>query len=99
MFAQHASYAPVLIECPDRREGDRVEQRLPVRIDGRDARTRDISPKGLSVVMTGTIPVKDVVRVNLPASSASGHDVTRSARVARIEPQPGGCVVGLEFVS
>lgn len=98
MFAQHTSYAPVLIECPDRRDSDRIEHRCPVQIDGRYARARDISRKGLSVVITRTVTVEDVVRVTLPAAYAAGQEVTLAARVARIEPQASQCVVGLEFL-
>ena len=98
MFAQHASHAPVLIECPDRREGDRLEHRLPVRINGQDARTCDVSSKGLSAVLAGPVRVRDVVRVTLPPSPVSGHQVTLPARVAHIQPQGGGCIVGLEFL-
>lgn len=98
MYALHASDGPVFIECPDRRHGDRLEQRRPVRIDGQDARTLDISRTGLAAVLAGSLHVEDVVRVTLPARFAADHDVTVSARVARVEPQVGGCVVGLEFL-
>jgi len=83
---------------PDRRARERFEHRGPVQINGRSVLARDISPKGLSVVMARAIPVGDVVRVALPASAEERAAVTTPARVARVEPQAGRCILGLEFV-
>jgi hypothetical protein len=94
MFAQHGLSAGLILrECPDRRKSQRLSHRQPVEINGRRAMGRDISPRGLAVVMSASVSVGDTVRVSL-----SGSDLPTTARVRRIVPQSGRCVVGLEFV-
>jgi len=98
MFAQYASYgAIILTECPDRRASERLEHRRPVQINGRYALARDISDKGLAVVMAPALVVGDIARVTLP-SSGNRAPVTALARVARVEPQAGRCILGFEFI-
>jgi hypothetical protein len=98
MFVQQPVPGLFLRERPDRRARERFEHRHPVQINGRYALARDISPKGLSVVMAPALVVGDVVRVTLPEYPGERGEVTTPARVARIEPQAGRCILGLEFV-
>jgi len=99
MLVQHGFDAPLILkECPDRRARERFEHRCPVQINGRYAEGRDISPKGLSVVMAPALVVGDVVRVTLPESGVDPGAVSAPARVTRIEPRGGRCILGLEFL-
>jgi len=94
MFVQHGFAAGLILrECPDRRSRQRFAHRQPVEVNGRRAVGRDISPAGLSVVMSAGVAVGDVVRVAL-----SGSEVPTAARVRRVVPQAGRYIVGLEFV-
>jgi hypothetical protein len=94
MFAQDGLSAGLILrECPDRRKSQRLSHRQTVEVNGRRAMGRDISSKGLSVVMTPSVSVGDTVRVSL-----SGSDSPTTARVRRVVPQAGRCIVGLEFV-
>jgi hypothetical protein len=94
MFVQQGLTAGLILrECPDRRTRQRFAHRKPVEVNGRRAVGRDISPTGLSVVMSPGVSVGDVVRVAL-----SGSEAPATARVKRVEPQAGRYIVGLEFV-
>jgi len=81
----------------DRRKAQRSAYPATVQIDGRPAPGRDISPKGLSVLMEAPA-VGDVVRVTLAAASAKTEAISAPARVVRVEATKAGFVVGLEFI-
>jgi hypothetical protein len=100
MFAQHERFPVGLMfkPSPDRRARERFDHRRPVQINGRHALARDLSANGLSVVMAPALIVGDVVRVTLQESAGVGEEATKPARVARIEPHGGRCILGLEFV-
>jgi hypothetical protein len=98
MFVQNALTGLILKECPDRRARPRLAHRQPVQINGRKAVGRDISPAGMSVVMAPALIVGDVVRVTLNGTPGSLNEVNTPARVRRVEPQAGRCIVALEFI-
>ena len=97
MLVQQPVPGLFLRERPDRRSRERFEHRRPVQINGRYALARDISPRGIAVVMAPALAVGDVVRVTLPRTAAR-TEVTTLARVARVEPLPGRSILGLEFM-
>ena len=98
MFVQHASDAPILRECPDRRRGERFVHVEPVQIDGRPVIGCDISAKGMAVLMRRPVMVGTVVQVTLSSESHPDGILTTSARVARIGGRAERPIVGLEFV-
>lgn len=98
MFVQHAIPGIILRECPDRRARHRLTHREPVHVDGRQAFGRDISTKGMAVVMAPSVVVGDVVRVSLSGAPSVAGTVVTEARVARVEMHAGRSIVGLEFV-
>jgi hypothetical protein len=88
---------PVLVEREDRR-APRTAYRALVLIDGRPMAGRDISTKGLSILLKPTLEPGDVVRVTLAGATGSPDEVGTTARVARVEACPEGFVVGLQFI-
>ena len=98
MFVQHADSRILLRACPDRRLGERLVYHDRVHIDGRPAIGCDISSRGLSVLMAPSLAVGDLVRVTLAGKPGHKQEVTSPARVARVDRQSDGVVVGLEFV-
>ncbi len=98
MIVTHPSNAVVLTECPDRRTHPRLEHAETVELDGRAVHGRDISARGLSVVIPPPVKPGDIVRVRLAGCLDSGEAVMASARVARLDASAQGFVVGLEFV-
>jgi len=97
MFASQVIPELVLIECPDRRSGRRIEHREAVQIDGRLVMSRDISSTGLSVVMRDPLAVGDQVRVTL-ACAPGKTDVVTTARVVHVEKHARRAIAGLEFI-
>lgn len=89
---------PILTECPDRRAYPRLEHKEMVELDGRAHPGRDISARGLSVLVPPPVTVGDTVRVRLAGCADNGAAAMATARVARVEGTPQGFVVGLEFV-
>ncbi|HJR60715.1 MAG TPA: PilZ domain-containing protein [Vicinamibacterales bacterium] len=97
MFVSPAFSVPVFYEREDRRNRPRYPYRAVVQIDGRTAAGRDISSKGLSIVLA--VPaVGDIVRVTLAGARGDAKEMSSPARVVRVEPGPDGVVVGLEFI-
>jgi hypothetical protein len=97
MFVSPAFSAPVLRKREDRRKRQRFAYPAAVRIDGRPVPGRDISPKGLSVLVS--VPsVGDIVRVTLAGATGDANEISAPARVVRVDPSPEGVVVGLEFI-
>lgn len=90
---------------PDRRAGVRFVHDERVRLDGRPARARNISARGLAVIMTraagpaaSRLHPGDVVEV-IRRVDATGAGVGGArARVARIEASSRGVLAGLEFL-
>lgn len=93
MFSSPAIPELILTECPDRRARARLVHREPVQINGRQVFCRDISARGLSVVMPPTVSVGDVVHVSLSLPQGRWP-----ARVARVEANSDRSIVGLEFL-
>jgi hypothetical protein len=93
MFPSLAIPDLILTECPDRRARARLAHAELVQIDGRPVIGRDISAKGLSVVMPPTLSVGDVVSVSLSLPQGRWP-----ARVARVDAHTDRSIVGLEFL-
>jgi hypothetical protein len=90
---------------PDRRAGVRFVHHERVRLDGRPARARNISARGLAVIMTraagqaaSRLRPGDVVEVMRRVDATGAGLGSARARVARIEASPRGVVAGLEFL-
>ena len=98
MIVSHSSSSVILTECPDRRSHPRLEHVETVEMDGRPVEGRDISARGLSVVIPPPVKLGDLVRVRLAGCLDSGEAVMANARVARLDASAQGFVVGLEFV-
>ena len=98
MFVSHPSTGVILTECPDRRGQPRLEPGETVELNGQPVEGRDISARGLSILIPPAVKLGDVVRVRLGGCLDSGEAVMANARVARIEGTADGLVVGLEFV-
>ena len=98
MLVSQSVRSVVLTECPDRRSFPRLEHQEAVELDGRTVSGRDISTRGLSVVVPPPVKVGDVVQVRLAGCLDSGKPLLADARVARLEATAQGFVVGLEFV-
>jgi hypothetical protein len=98
MLVSHPVTGVILTECPDRRSYPRLEHRETVELDGQPVEGRDISTRGLSVVVPPPVKVGDVVRVRLAGCLDSGDVVMANAKVARLDATAEGFVVGLEFV-
>jgi hypothetical protein len=97
MFVSPAFSVPVFYEREDRRSRPRFPYRAVVQIDGRRAAARDMSSKGLSVVLA--VPaVGDIVRVTLSGARGDRNEVSSPARVVRIDSGPDGITLGLEFI-
>lgn len=96
MFVSPAFSVPVLFEREDRRRRQRFDYPAVVQMDGRPVPGRDISAKGLSVLLA--IPkVGDVVNVTLVEATEDAEEVSSAARVVRVDRAAEGFVVGLEF--
>jgi hypothetical protein len=98
MIVTHPLTEPILTECPDRRAHPRLEHREMVELDGQVLTGRDISARGVSVLVPPPVAVGDTVRVRLAGCADSGESVMATARVARVEGTTEGFVLGLEFV-
>src|SRR5688572_16272222 len=98
MFVSHPSTGVILTECPDRRGHPPLEQAATVELNGQPVQGRDISARGLSVLIPPAVKLGDVVHVRLAGCLDSGEAVMANARVARIDGTADGLVVGLEFV-
>jgi hypothetical protein len=97
MFVSPAFSKPELLQRRDRRDRQRFPFPASVTVDGRPARGRDVSARGISVFVA--IPqIGAVVDVTLPTTTADGQEITSKARVVRLDRTPSGYVVGLEFV-
>lgn len=88
----------ILIECADRRGHPRLDHVETVEMDGQTVEGRDISARGLSVVLPPPVALGDVVQVRLAGCPDGGDPVKASARVVRLDAGPQGFVVGLEFL-
>ena len=97
MYVSPAFATPVFREPRDRRKGQRFAYPAIVRINDRPTPGRDISPKGLSVLLAAPA-VGDIVRVTLAPASPNAEEISSPARVVRVELQKEGYVVGLEFI-
>jgi hypothetical protein len=92
-----AVHHPVLVLRGDRR-APRSEYHSLVMIDGHPVTGRDISSTGISVLLRSTLEPGDVVRVTLSEASGAADEVGTRARVSRIEADPEGFVIGLQFI-
>jgi c-di-GMP-binding flagellar brake protein YcgR len=97
MYVSPAFALPVFQERGDRRKRQRFAYPATVQINGRPSPARDISPKGLSVLVAPPA-VGDVVRVTLAAASGDAEEISSPARVVRVDREKEGYVVGLEFI-
>lgn len=97
MFVSPAFSAPVFQERSDRRTRQRFAYPATVQIDGRTVPGRDISSKGLSILIEAPA-VGDTVRVTLAGASAGADEISSQARVVRVDRSDDGFVVGLEFI-
>lgn len=97
MYVSPAFSTPVFHEREDRRTGRRFEYRAVVRINGQPLQGRDISPRGLSILMPAP-SVGDVVQVALAPAAGGAEEISAPARVVRVDQSPEGFVVGLEFI-
>ena len=97
MFVSPAFTAPVLPGREERRKGPRFAYPAVVQIDGRPVPGRDISPKGLSVLIKAPA-IGDVVQVTLASGTTETEEISASARVVRVDRGAGGFIVGLEFL-
>lgn len=88
---------PTLRKREDRRNRQRFAYPAVVQIDGRAVPGRDISPKGLSILLAAP-EVGDIVQVALAGASADAPEISSSARVVRVDREDDGFVVGLEFI-
>jgi len=94
-----------LARKPDRRAEVRFVHHERVRLDGRPALARNISARGLAVVLTRAAGAAarrlhpgDVVEVTLRGDVTGAGLAAARARVARIEANRGRVVAGLEFL-
>ena len=97
MFVSPAFKAPVIPDPEDRRRRKRFAYPAVVMIDGRPMPGRDISPRGLSILMPGP-RVGDIVQVALADATSEADAISSPARIVRVEGTPEGIIVGLEFV-
>ncbi len=97
MFVSPAFSGSLFPQRADRRNGQRFAYPATVKIDGRPAPGRDISPTGLSVLLRAPA-VGDIVRVTLAAERSDAEEISSSARVVRVDREREGFVVGLEFI-
>ena len=97
MYVSPAFATPVFREPRDRRKGQRFAYPAIVRINDRPTPGRDISPKGLSVLLAAPA-IGDIVRVTLAPASPNAEEISSPARVVRVDLEKEGYVVGLEFV-
>lgn len=97
MFVSPAFKAPVLAEREDRRSRKRFAYPAVVMIDGRPMPGRDISPRGLSILIPAP-SVGDVVQVALAGATGDADAISAPARVVRVDSSPEGIIVGLEFI-
>ena len=88
---------PVLVLRGDRR-APRSEYHSLVLVDGHPVTGRDISSTGISVLLRSTLEPGDVVRLTLSGAAGSPDEVGTRARVSRIEADPEGFVIGLQFI-
>jgi hypothetical protein len=98
MFVSLRSTGVILTECPDRRAHPRLEHAEAVELNGQPVEGRDISARGLSILIPPAVKLGDIVRVRLAGCLDSGEAVMANARVARLDGTAEGLVVGLEFV-
>jgi PilZ domain len=97
MFVSPAFAKAVFFRKEDRRRRRRFTYPAVVNIDGRPLPGRDISPKGLSVLLP--VPaIGDIVRVTLAAGADGAEEISGRARVVRVGTEADGFVVGLEFI-
>ena len=97
MFVSPAFSVPVLQERADRRTRQRYAYPAVVHLNGRPMPGRDISSKGLAVLIEAPA-VGDVVTVTLAGANADAAEIASSARVVRVDRAADGFVVGLEFL-
>jgi len=97
MFVSPAFSVPVFYEREDRRRRQRFAYPAVVHLDGRAVPGRDISAKGLSVLIAAPA-IGDIVRVTLAGESPDGNEIASAARVVRVDRTDEGFVVGLEFI-
>ena len=90
---------------PDRRGEVRFVHHERVRVDGLPALARNISGRGLAVVLTRATGAArrlhpgDVVEVTLRGDAAGAGLAAMQARVARVEVNPSRLIAGLEFLT
>ncbi len=89
MFVSPAFKAPVLKERDDRRSQKRFAYPAVVMIDGRPLPGRDISPRGLSILMPGPA-VGDIVQVALAGATGDAEAISSPARVVRVDATSRG---------
>ena len=97
MFVSPAFSTPVLQQRSDRRTRQRFAYPALVRIDGRSVPGRDISSKGLSILIEAPA-VGEMVMVTLAGASAETAEISSQARIVRVDRTDEGFVVGLEFI-
>jgi len=97
MHASQTTSELILVACPDRRSRGRIEHREPVQVDGRLVMSRDISSRGVSVVMQAPLAVGEAVCVTLAGATGHGEVVTR-ARVVHVKRRGSRTIAGLEFI-
>ena len=97
MFVSPAFTGPVLYERTDRRGRQRFAYPAVVHIDGRPVPGRDISAKGVSVLIAAP-KLGDIVEVTLAGANADAREISSKGRVVRVDRTEDGYVVGLEFI-
>ena len=97
MFVSPAFSTPAFYERGDRRKHQRFAYPAVVHIDGRPVPGRDISQRGVSVLIAAP-SVGDVVQVALAGPNSGAGDIGYAARVIRVDRTDQGFVVGLEFI-
>lgn len=97
MYVSPAFSAPAFYERRDRRRGQRFSYPAVVQVDGRPLPGRDISSKGLSVLLPAP-NIGDIVHVSLAPAAGGSQEIASRARVVRVSAGPYGYVVGLEFI-
>ena len=97
MYVSPAFSAKGTLVTDERRKRQRFSYPALVTVDGTPGRGRDLSAKGVSVLLT--VPkVGDVVQVTLSKEVDGASEVSSPARVIRVDTSAEGYVLGLEFI-
>jgi hypothetical protein len=75
---------------PDRRDTDRVPSGLPISVDGRQARLRDLSTQGVGFETSEPPAPGEVVALGMRYLPDDLHPPLCEAEVVRVEPRDDG---------